>query len=318
MTAPEKNNGSSKSDARKDRLPPIVFSLEEHPIHALIARGLFADIGTHSSRQFPDGETYLRISQSVKGRHCLVIADLSHPNHKYLPLIFLLETLRDLGAEQVGLVVPYLSYMRQDRRFIDGEAITSRIFARDLSCHIDWLVTVDPHLHRYHSLDEIYSVPSHVVQGAPALAQWLKDQNDLLLVGPDSESEQWVAGISNFSQHPFIIGEKHRFGDRHVEVNLPDISMFNDRTAVIIDDVISSGQTILECIKTLTSKGVTNIQCVAIHGIFANGADQTLINAGLKQLATTNTIPHSSNTIDITPLLIDPINDMLQHSGQSL
>ena len=268
--------------------------------------------GEFSARQFPDGESYLRITSDVEGRACIVVADLSHPNTKYLPLLFLVETLRELGASQVGLVAPYLSYMQQDRRFVDGEAVTSRIFAKCLSHHIDWLVTVDPHLHRYHSLDEIYSVPSRVVQGAPALAQWLKTQNNLLLVGPDSESEQWVSDIADYSQHPFVIGEKQRFGDRHVEVSLPNIEAHRDRTAVIIDDVISSGQTILECIKTLKSNGIEHIQCVAVHGIFADGSDQALIQAGLSQLVTANTIPHSSNAIDITPQLITAVISMLQ------
>ncbi|MBR9910232.1 MAG: ribose-phosphate diphosphokinase [Gammaproteobacteria bacterium] len=295
---------------------PLVFCLNEHPLADSLAKALGAQRGEFTARQFPDGESYLRITQGVEHRACIVIVDLSHPNTKYLPLLFLLETLRELGASQVGLVAPYLSYMRQDRRFVDGEAVTSRIFARSLSHHIDWLVTVDPHLHRYHSLDEIYTVPCRVVQGAPALAQWLKTQNNLLLVGPDSESEQWVSDIAAFSQHPFVIGAKQRFGDRHVEVSLPNIGEYKNRSAVIIDDVISSGQTILECIKTLKSKGIDSIQCVAVHGIFADGSDQALVEAGLSQLATSNTIPHSSNAVDITPQLITPIITMLQSTGQ--
>lgn len=291
---------------------PVVFCLNEHPLADSLAKAMGLQRREFSTRLFPDGESYLRITSDVEGCPCLVVADLSHPNTKYLPLLFLLETLRDLGASQVGLVAPYLSYMRQDRRFVDGEAVTSRIFAKCLSRHIDWLVTVDPHLHRYHSLDEIYSVPSRVVQGAPALAQWLKTQNNLLLVGPDSESEQWVSDIADYSQHPYVIGEKRRFGDRHVEVTLPNMDAYKHRTAVIIDDVISSGQTILECIKTLKSKRVEHIQCVAVHGIFADGSDQALIHAGLSQLATSNTIPHSSNAIDITSQLITPVISMLQ------
>lgn len=291
---------------------PLVFCLHDQPLADSLAKAMGVQRGEFSARQFPDGESYLRITSDVEGRACIVVADLSHPNTKYLPLLFLVETLRELGASQVGLVAPYLSYMRQDRRFVDGEAVTSRIFAKCLSHHIDWLVTVDPHLHRYHSLDEIYSVPSRVVQGAPALAQWLKTQNNLLLVGPDSESEQWVSDIADYSQHPFVIGEKQRFGDRHVEVSLPNIEAHRDRTAVIIDDVISSGQTILECIKTLKSNGIEHIQCVAVHGIFADGSDQALIQAGLSQLVTANTIPHSSNAIDITPQLITAVISMLQ------
>ncbi|MBD3653931.1 ribose-phosphate diphosphokinase [Kangiella sp.] len=291
---------------------PLVFSLDNHSLADSLAKTKSVQRGKFDVRQFPDGESYLRITSDVEGRVCIVVADLSNPNAKYLPLLFLVETLRELGASQVGLVAPYLSYMRQDRRFVDGEAVTSRIFAKSLSQHIDWLVTVDPHLHRYHSLDEIYTVPSQVVQGAPALAQWLKSKTNLLLVGPDSESEQWVSDIANYSQHPFVIGEKQRFGDRHVEVSLPNIDAYRDKTAVIIDDVISSGQTILECIKYLKSKGVEHIQCIAVHGIFADDSDQVLIKAGLSQLATTNTIPHSSNAIDISPRLMTAINSMLQ------
>ncbi|MDF1644980.1 MAG: ribose-phosphate diphosphokinase [Pseudomonadales bacterium] len=290
---------------------PIIFSLQDHPLVTSLFVALDAEIGAIATREFPDGESYLRVVSQVKNRRCVVICDLSHPNQKYLPLIFLLETMRELGAANVGLIAPYLSYMRQDRRFVEGEAITSKIFAADISRHIDWLVTVDPHLHRYHSLDEIYSVPSRVVQGAPALAEWLKTRTNLLLVGPDAESEQWVSGIAGYSGHPFVIGAKQRLGDRRVEVTLPDISEYSSHTAVIIDDVISSGQTILQCIETLKKAGIHSIQCVAVHGIFADGVDADLMSAGLESLVTSNTIGHRSNAIDIAPLLIDPINSCL-------
>lgn len=291
---------------------PIIFSLEEHPLVTSLCVALAVEVGVIATREFPDGESYLRIASQVENRCCIVVCDLSHPNRKYLPLIFLLDTLRELGAFSVGLVAPYLSYMRQDRRFIEGEAVTSRVFAHALSAHIDWLVTVDPHLHRYHSLDEIYRVPSRVVQGAPALAEWLKTKTELLLVGPDAESQQWVSGIASYSGHPFVIGSKQRLGDRHVEVTLPDISEFPNHTVVIIDDVISSGETILKCIEALKKAGVNRIQCVAVHGIFANGIDAALMSAGLESLVTSNTIVHSSNAIDIAPLLVEPIKSCLK------
>lgn len=290
----------------------IIFSLQPHPLAASLVEQLALEQGKTRQRSFPDGESYLRIETPVKDRHCMVLADLSHPNNKYLPLVFLVETLRELGAASVGLVAPYLSYMRQDRRFVEGEAITSRIFARQLSAQIDWLVTVDPHLHRYHSLDEIYSIPSRVVAGAPLLADWLKGQTKLLLVGPDAESEQWVAQIAAHSGHPFVIGAKQRFGDRDVQVTLPDLNAYHQYTAVIIDDVIASGQTLLKCIAALQAQGIKAIKCVAVHGIFSDGADRQLLAAGLDELVTTNTIAHSSNGIDIASLLVAPIQECLQ------
>lgn len=278
-----------------------------------LCKKLNGKLGLYNKREFPDGESYLCINSDVKDFDCIVVADLSHPNGKFLPLMFLLDTLNELGASSVGLVAPYLSYMRQDRRFIDGEAITSKLFAKSLSHHIDYLVTVDPHLHRYHSLDEIYSVPSVVVQGAPALVQWLKGQPDLFLVGPDSESEQWIISIAKVSGHPYVIGDKIRRGDRDVEVSLSDLSAYAGLTAVIIDDVISSGQTILCCIAALQQKGISNIKCAAVHGVFADAVDQTLLDAGLSALVTTNTILHPSNAIDISSLLVEPIIDCLEY-----
>jgi len=297
-----------------------IFSLEQHPLIEKLVGGLNAKRGQFETRQFPDGESYLRIITEVKNQHCFVIADLSHPNHKYLPLLFLLDTLKELGASSVGLVAPYLSYMRQDRRFIDGEAITSKLFARTLSQHIDYLVTIDPHLHRYHSLNEIYSVPSKVIQGAPALAEWLKGQDNLLLVGPDEESEQWVADIASYSNHPYVIGKKNRYGDRNVEISLPELHKYHGRTAVIIDDVIASGQTVLCCINELKKQGINLIKCAAVHGIFADNSDKLLLNAGLTALVTTNTIMHDSNNIDTAYLLIEPIKQciaLLKNSTQS-
>lgn len=292
----------------------LLFTLEPHPLQQKLCDQLGLEPGQLELRRFPDGESYIRITTPVNGAHCIVLADLSRPDSKYLAHVFLFETLRELGAKSVGLVAPYLCYMRQDRRFVDGEAVTSRLFARSLSSHIDWLVTVDPHLHRYQSLDEIYRIPTKVVQGAPALAGWLQGQDNVLLVGPDAESEQWVSSIAQASGHPYVIGAKQRLGDRRVEVTLPDISRYRGWKAVIIDDVISSGRTIGECVKALKAQGADTIVCAAVHGIFAEASDRYLLGTGLKALVTTNTIPHSTNEIDVSALLTSPIRDFLNQT----
>jgi len=290
---------------------PILFSLDAHPLLPPLCEQLGGIVGTLNTRQFPDGETYLNVTTGVAGADCVVVANLAHPNDKFLPLIFLLGTLRELGARSVGLVAPYLCYMRQDRRFAEGEALTSRLFAQLLSQHMDWLVTVDPHLHRYHALQEIYNVPCRKVEGACALADWLRGQESLLLVGPDAESEQWVAEVSNASGHPYVIGEKQRFGDRQVEIHLPELLAYQGRTAVIIDDVIASGQTILQCLLALKKGGIRQINCAAVHGIFADRVEVALRQAGLGELVTCNTIPHATNRIDVTPLLVPAVTTCL-------
>ena len=144
-------------------------------------------LGKVESRQFPDGETYLRIDAECAGHSVVLVCTLDRPDQKVLPLVFLADAARALGARRVGLVAPYLAYLRQDRQFRAGEAVTSRTFARLLSGYADWLVTIDPHLHRYDTLNDIYTVPSRVVHAAPAVAAWIAAHVDRpVLVGPDA------------------------------------------------------------------------------------------------------------------------------------
>ena len=119
-----------------------------------------AALGAATVRRFADGESYVRILSPVRGRAVAVVATLDRPDDKVLPLVFLAATARDLGAAAVGLVAPYLAYMRQDVRFRAGEGVTSSYFASLLSGAMDWLVTVDPHLHRRSNLGEIYRIPA--------------------------------------------------------------------------------------------------------------------------------------------------------------
>ncbi|WP_064609180.1 ribose-phosphate diphosphokinase [Photobacterium sp. J15] len=289
----------------------VLFALEPHSLFYSLCKKLELNPGFHSFRRFPDNESYLRVETSVKDKHCIILADLSHPDSKCLHLLFMAETLRELGAASVGLIAPYLCYLRQDKRFVAGEAVTSRIFASLLSQHVDWLVTVDPHLHRYHSLNEVYSIPCRVVHGGSLLATWLASQQNVLLVGPDAESEQWVAQVSEQSGHPYVIGEKQRLGDREVVVTLPDLDAHQGCSVVIIDDVISSGHTLIQCIDALQKQQFDDVSCAAIHGIFVGEAEERLKERGIRKLVTTNSIPHHTNEIDLSESLVIPVSESL-------
>lgn len=289
----------------------ILFAPTQHPMLYSLSQQLEAAVGDVENRHFPDGESFLKVASDVAGKTCIILMDLTYPDKKYLPLIFLANTLRELGAESVGLVAPYLCYMRQDKRFNVGEAITSKIFAKAISSHVDWMVTVDPHLHRYESLSEIYSIPTQVVRAAPAVANWLKNESDLVLIGPDAESEQWVSRIAAYSGHPYIIGEKVRSGDRQVHIEFNNLDKFKNKKAFIIDDVISSGHTVLECVNELRIRGIVNIGCATVHGIFAEESDSMLVLCGLSELVSCNTVPHSSNIIDVSELVADAVKDCL-------
>jgi len=294
---------------------PLLFTLDPRlPLYAPLCRGLPAEAGELACRHFPDGETYLRVRSSVAGRQCILLADLSRADARFLPLLFLAATLREFGAHSVGLVAPYLCYMRQDCRFHSGEALTSRIFAERLSRELDWLITVDPHLHRYRSLDEIYRIPNRALSATPALAAWLAARGETpLLVGPDAESRQWVQSIAAHSGLLFAVAHKERRGDRDVSVQLPDLTGHRAQTAgaVIVDDIIASGQTLLQAAQQLRAAGFEHVDCLAVHGLESARARAQLLAGGVRRLVTSNSVPGPDAAIDLSPLLLEPIRAML-------
>lgn len=269
-------------------------------------------VGRLEWRRFPDGESYVRLHADPAGRDVLFVARMDHPDDKLATLLFAADLARELGARRTGLVCPYLPYMRQDMRFNPGEAVTSRPFARWLSTGFDWLATVDPHLHRYASLDEIYSLSSTVVEAAPALADWIASEvDDPVLIGPDGESEQWVSAVAALRGLPWRVFTKKRHGDRDVSLQLPDLEGMRGHTPVLVDDIISSGTTMAEATRHLTGAGFRSPLAVGVHGLFGEHARETLESAGLARIVCTNSVDVPEAEIDLTPLLAEAVNGFL-------
>ena len=273
---------------------------------------LAAEKGEAIIRHFPDGETFVQLLSEVKEKCVIMVCTLHEPDEKILPLFFLCQTAKSLGAKYTCLVAPYLSYMRQDRQFHAGEGVTSDYFGRLLSGFADSLVTIDPHLHRRKNLSEIYSIPNIIVQAAGPISSWIKaNVREPLLIGPDSESEQWVSSIAQSAGAPFIILQKIRMGDRKVEVSFPNVEKYKDHTPVLIDDIISTAHTMIETVIKIKNESMKPPVCIGTHAVFAGTAYEDLLNAGAGKIVTCNTIPHPSNQIDLSPILAENIKQLM-------
>jgi len=283
---------------------PLIFDFPEPSLLGKYVRdALKGEEGKLLVKSFPDEESYLRVESPVEGREVLINATLFHPNNWLLDLLFLVDALRSQGAKRIGLLAPYLSYMRQDKIFNVGEALTSKTFANLLSSSFDYLITVDPHLHRYHDLQEIYSIPTTGIKAAPLIAKWIhKNVKNPFIIGPDGESAQWVEDIAQDA--PSLVLTKTRFEDGHVEIVCPQIEDIGLKTIILVDDIISSGGTLIQAYSLLKAQGAKPPICIAIHPIFAENAYEKMVNAELKNIITCNTIPHPTNAIDVTPLLV--------------
>lgn len=261
--------------------------------------------GAIEIRQFPDGETYIRILSDVSGKKVILVCSLDNPDTKILPLYFIAKTAKNLGAKSICLIAPYLAYMRQDKVFNTGEAITSTYFAEFVSGCIDELITIDPHLHRRKSLSEIYSIPTQVKHATNPIADWIKNNiGNPILVGPDSESEQWVSEIAQKANAPYEILTKIRRGDFNVAVSIPNIAQYKNHTPVVIDDIISTGRTLIETVKQLKELEMKPAICIGVHALFSINTAEEIKKSGAQNIVTCNTISHESNKIDISNLLL--------------
>jgi ribose-phosphate pyrophosphokinase len=294
------NDGGSVVSATES----FIFAMPDNQVLvAQLAPRLNSSIGSLQIRRFPDGESYVRIDTPVTGAPVVLAMTLAEPDQKFLQLVFAAKTLREFGASSVGLIAPYLAYMRQDRRFATGEAVTSRQFSALLSETFDWLVTVDPHLHRYRDLSEIYSIPTAVAHAAPDIAKWITANVERpFLVGPDIESRQWVTSVAEYCNAPSSFLRKVRLGDRKVELQSDNLSIPADRTPVILDDILSSGETMLQAVRLLRKHTARSPLCLAVHGLFSELTDASLDAEGAR-LVCTNTVPNRRSQIDVSSTL---------------
>lgn len=273
-----------------------------------LCRKLGCERGELERRQFPDGESYVRIDSAVERTDVILLCSLDDPDAKVLPMLFVAEAARAQGARSVGLVAPYLAYMRQDKAFRPGEAVTSEIFASILSGRIDWLVTIDAHLHRHGDLGEIYSVPAVNASAVEAIGSWIGSEVEQpLIIGPDEESRQWVERIANVAGAKLAVLSKSRGGDFSVAVDDAGLAGLGSGTAVIVDDIASSASTLIETVNLLERHGYASPVCAVVHPIFAGDSYDRLVEAGAGRVVSANTIAHHSNAIDISGPLAEAV-----------
>ena len=294
-------------------MKPLLFALDAgETLAAGLIRELDLDRGEIERRHFPDGESYVRLLTEVSGRDVVFLCSLENPDLKTLPLLFAADAVRKQGARSIGIAASYLAYLRQDTSFHPGEAVTSATYAALLSKVFDWLVTVEPHLHRYPDLGSVYQIPAAATTAAQPIADWLCCNIERpFLVGPDEESSQWIERIANLAKARWTVLSKVRSGDFVVQIDGSALQGLEGLTPVIVDDIASSARTMIEAVRLLRDGGYPPPVCIAVHAIFAGDAWHRLCEAGPAKIVSSNTIVHETNAIDVTGPLAASIREML-------
>ena len=249
--------------------------------------------------RFPDGESRVRLPAELP-EQVVLCRSLNQANDKLVELMLAARCARDLGARHITLIAPYLCYMRQDKAFHPGEAVSQRIVGEFLASFVDTLVTADPHLHRVATLEEAVPVAAaHTISATARMGAFLMSRGSQpLLLGPDRESAQWVSVVAEIAGLDFAVADKTRRGDRDVAITLPP-GDYSGRDVVVVDDVASSGRTLIEAAGLLFDAGAARVDVLVTHALFAEGALQGLRDVGVEQIWSSDSIPHSTNAFSL-------------------
>lgn len=256
---------------------------------------------------FPDQESRVTVPVT-QSEHAIIYCGLENPNSKLIELLLTVETLKNQGCHKTSLVTPYLCYMRQDIPFKEGEAVSQKIIGQYLANLFDNIITIDAHLHRTHSLDDIFPATNTVhISAADLFSTYLNTHHiQAILLGPDEESLQWVKHISAQTRLPYTTAHKIRHNDRRVSITLPEYDV-TKKDIVLIDDVISSGGTLIEITQQLKKSGANKIYVMVTHALCDDSVIQTLKKSGVDEIWSSNSIPHNTNKVNIITLLASQI-----------
>ncbi len=274
----------------------------------------FHEIAIHT---FPDGE--LRVTTGPAAATTIIYASLDRPNDKLVALMFAAEALRRGGARRLVLVAPYLCYMRQDTAFHDGEAISQKVIGALIAGCVDRIITVDAHLHRTASIKTVFpGIESDNLSAMPVIAEALRHaalDPATIVAGPDAELLPWVRDLAGRLGLSHMVAQKTRAGDRSVAITFPDAACVAGRPVLIVDDIVSSGGTMIACARALIEAGATGIDAMVTHALFAEEFCGEMIASGIRSIRSTHTVPHSTNAIELDGLLADALQGELRVAG---
>lgn len=285
-------------------MPQLLLAFDdEWPLALALAEALGVRAERIDCHRFPDGEFKLRLP-AVLPAQVLLLRGLHQPNDKLVQLLIAAPAARELGARELTLACPYLAYMRQDIAFHPGEAVSQRHIAGLLARHFDALVTIDPHLHRIASLDAVMpDCRALAVSAAELLGAWAARQvPQALLLGPDEEAAQWVAQAGRAHGLAWAVCRKQRLGDHDVRVALPELAL-GGRAVVLLDDVASTGRTLVEAAQACLRAGAASVDVAIVHALFAGDALARLRDCGVRHVWSTDAVAHPTAVVPVAPLL---------------
>ncbi len=283
----------------------------ERPMADALAATLGWPLAIIRRHAFPDGETRITLPRELPP-DVVVLRGLQDPNAKLTELLLAAAGARELGATRLTLVCPYLAYMRQDMAFNPGEVVSQRHLGALLAQSFDAVVTVDPHLHRVTTLDEVLPSRSGLaLTAAPLLGCFVAGRvPGALLLAPDEEAGRWVRAAAEGASLDHAVCVKQRHGDRDVQVSLRGAPV-RGRAVVVLDDVASTGRTLGAAARLALAAGAVSVDVAVTHALFVGDALGHVAAAGVRHVWSSDCVPHPSNAVSVSGLLAQAVAQLV-------
>ncbi len=285
----------------------IIGGSASQNLAAKVANLLDEQLCPIETRRFPDGERYVRIKDEISDE-VVVIQSTGYPqDENFMELFFIIKNLKDIGAKKVKVVIPYLGYSRQDKRFKPGEAISVKIIAELLeAAGADEIFSINLHEHK---IIEFFNILAHDLSAIPLLAEHLSSKvDDPVIIAPDKGALDYAKTMANIIGCEYDHMEKTRISPERVETRIKNLDI-EGKSAIVVDDIISTGGTIVNASRILKDQGAREIRVACVHPVLVDDALLRIFSAGVDDVIATDTIKSEVSVVSVAPLIAETLKN---------
>ncbi|MFH1102029.1 MAG: ribose-phosphate diphosphokinase [Methanobacteriota archaeon] len=269
-----------------------------------VAKLLHQPLAKTTVKRFADNEAYVRIEDNIRNEDVIII-QTTYPDPHIVELLLLQDAASEAKAKTITVIAPYYGYSRQDKKFLEGEAISARALAEHISLHADQFITVDPHKER---ILDFFSIPAKSCSAVQVLADYMKKKKVDFVLAPDKGALTRAQQVSQYIGCDFDYMEKTRIDSQTVHIKTKNLDV-QKKKVIIIDDIISTGGTMVQSVKELKKQGAKEVSVACTHGLFIGDAHQRLTAAGCDDIISTDTIQNNFSKVHIASCITEILNE---------
>jgi len=280
----------------------IIPGISSQALTARIAAELDGKVASCEFKRFPDGELYTRVLDDIKDEEVTIVQS-TRTDSDLICLLQLIDAVEE--ASKTKVVIPYLGYARQDKKFEPGEAISIRAIARSICAAgiVDNIYVVNVH---NRGVLKYFSVDTKELDASSLIGDYVAKREipHPVIIGPDGGATELTKAVAAPYGFDYDVLDKTRISSEKVEIKPKELNV-EGKNVVIVDDIISTGGTIAEATAMLKSQGAHDVYVACIHGVFVQNAVPRMLHAGVKEIIATDTIESEFSKISIAKMVAE-------------